>query len=286
MGLGQISHIPLREEEGSLVRPSTRRSPPYRARPQDGIAWITGASTGIGRALALHLVEQGFRVAVTARRADLLQDLESASRGRIVAFPGDVTNLASMREIVAAIDADLGPICLAVFNAGFYDLAAERALFDADAAWRTIEVNLGGVMRCLDPVLAAMLDRRRGQIAVVASLAGYGGIPGSAAYGAAKAGLISFAEAMRLTHAAQGITVQVINPGFVETAMTAPNNYPMPFMITAEQAATRINRGLASGGFEIAFPRRLVWTMKAAKLLPYRLRLPLMERATRRAQQH
>ena len=250
--------------------------------PEEGCAWITGASSGIGRALALRLARQGFRVAVTARRADLLLALEAAGGGRIVAFPGDVTDLARMREIVAAIEAELGPIALAVLNAGVYDLATERGRFEADLAWQTIEVNLGGVMRCLDPVLAAMLSRRRGQIAIVASLAGYGGVPGSASYGAAKAALITLAEALRMTHGRNGVTVQVVNPGFVETAMTAPNDYPMPFMMSAAAAAARVAKGLAAGRMEITFPRRLAWTMKTANLLPYWLWLPLMARATRR----
>ena len=254
----------------------------YRARPTDGVAWITGASAGIGRALALKLAGEGFRVAATARRADKLADLEAVGGGRIKAYPGDVTQATAMRDTVSAIEADLGPIVLAVLNAGIYD-PAERGAFDADIAWRTIEVNLGGAIRCADPVLKVMSGRRRGQLAFTASLVGYGGIPGSSAYGASKAALINLAEAMRLTYERVGVTVQIINPGFVETDMTAPNDYPMPWLATTETAASRIVRGLRTGGFEITFPRRLAWTMKGAGLLPYPLWLPLMKLATRRA---
>lgn len=253
----------------------------YRAEPEDGVAWITGASSGIGRALALRLADQGFRVAATARRTDALDALVAAGQGRITAYPGDVTDTARMAAIVAAVERD-GPIALAVLNAGAYDLN-ERGGFDGALVLRTIDVNLGGLVRCLDPLLPAMLARGRGQIAVVASLAGYGGIPGSLAYGAAKAAMITMAEALQLTYAREGLTIQVVNPGFVDTPMTAPNDYPMPFMMSAERAAAIIAAGLARGGFEISFPRRLVWTMKAALLLPYALWLPLMERATRRA---
>ncbi len=252
-----------------------------RAVSADGVAWVTGGSAGIGRALALCLAEQGWRVAVTARRADALASLVAASGGRIVAYPGDVTDSARMAAVVAAIERDEGPLALAVLNAGFYD-ARERDGFDAGVVLRTIEANLGGLARCLDPLLPAMLSRRRGQIAVVASLAGYGGVPGSLAYGASKAAMITVAEALRLTYAPAGLTIQVVNPGFVDTAMTAANEYPMPFMMSAEAAAERIVIGLRRGGFEVTFPRRLAWTMKAVNLLPYALWLHIMDRATRR----
>ncbi len=253
-----------------------------RAKPEDGIAWVTGASDGIGRALALRLAGQGWRVAVTARRAAELDALAAeAAEGRIVAFAGDITDPARMAEIVAAIERQLGPIALAVLNAGVYDLA-ERDGFVRERVMRAVEVNLGGAVNCLAPLLPAMLARRRGQIALVASLAGYGGVPGSLAYGSSKAALITMAEALRLTYAGAGLTIQVVNPGFVATAMTAPNDYPMPFMMSAEAAAARICAGLARGGFEIAFPRRLVWPMKLAGLLPYPLWLRIMTLATRR----
>ena len=256
--------------------------PTYRATPTHGVAWITGASAGIGRALALRLAAEGWTVAVTARRTDALAALADEGGGRIAPYPGDVTDAAAMKAIVGAIEAQAGPIALAVLNAGVYHLA-ERERLDADLAWRTIETNVGGVLRCLDPLLAAMRPRQRGQIALVASLAGYGGIPGSLAYGSGKAAVISIAEALRLTHERDGLTIQIVNPGFVRTAMTAPNDYPMPLMMSAEGAAERIVAGLSHGGFEIAFPRRLVWATKVAGLLPYALWLPLMARATRRA---
>ena len=251
-----------------------------RARPEDGVAWVTGASAGIGRALAVRLAGQGFRVAATARRADALAAL-AAEEPRIVAYPGDVTDPGRMADIVETIEREQGSIALAVLNAGVYQ-PAERDGFDQAGVWRTIEANLGGAIACLDPLLPRMVAHGRGQIAIVASLAGYGGIPGSLAYGSAKAAMITMAEALALTYAEAGLTIQVVNPGFVATAMTAPNDYPMPFIMSPDAAATRIAAGLATGGFEIAFPRRLVWPMKLAGLLPYALWLPLMARATRR----
>lgn len=253
----------------------------YRAKPEDGFVWITGASSGIGRALALRLTKAGYRIAATARREAALRDLADESQGSIVAYPGDVTDAGAMRKIVADIERE-APIALAVLNAGAYHLS-ERDRFDGDLVWRTIEANLGGCVRCLDPLLAAMLPRRRGQIAIVASLAGYGGIPGSVAYGSAKAAMITMAEALRLTHERDGLTFQVVNPGFVDTAMTEANDYAMPFMVDANRAAAIIASGLAGTKFEITFPRRLVWPMKAIAALPYPIWLTIMDRATRRA---
>ncbi len=261
------------------------RATMFRASPTDGVAWVTGASAGIGRGLALRLAGQGWCVAATARRADALASLVAESEGkdggRIVAYPGDVTDGARMAAIVAAIEEREGPLALAILNAGSYD-PRERDGFDAAIALRTIDANLGGLIRCLDPMLRAMVPRSRGQIAVVASLAGYGGVPGSLAYGASKAAMITVAEALRLTYAPAGLTIQVVNSGFVRTAMTAENDYPMPFMMSAEAAAERILVGLRRGGFEVSFPRRLAWTMKAANLLPYTPWLRMMDRATRR----
>jgi NAD(P)-dependent dehydrogenase (short-subunit alcohol dehydrogenase family) len=254
----------------------------FRAKPQDGIVWITGASAGIGRAVALRLAGQGYHVAVTARRADALEALALESPDRIFAFPGDITDRAAMARVVTAIEATHGPIALALLNAGVYH-TEERRGFDPDVVWRTIETNLGGAVNGLGPLLEAMLPRGRGQIAMVGSLAGYRGIPGSLAYGASKSALIYIAEALKLTYEPAGLTIQIVNPGFVRTAMTNANDYDMPFMMEVDAAARCICEGLAHGGFEITFPKRLAWVVKAASLLPHVLFFPLMRWATRRA---
>ncbi len=256
-------------------------APLYRARPADGVALVTGASSGIGRAVALELVRRGFIVAASARRAAELDALAAETRN-IFSFPGDIVDSAGMASMVAAIEAAHGPIALAFLNAGVY-FPAERDAFSADIVRRTFEINVGGTANCLEPVLAAMLGRGRGQIAITSSLAGYGGIPGSLAYGASKSALITMAEALKLTYEPAGLTIQIVNPGFVETAMTAQNaDYEMPFLMGADAAARIICDGFEKGGFEITFPRRLAYAFKAACLLPYALFFPLMRRATRR----
>jgi NAD(P)-dependent dehydrogenase (short-subunit alcohol dehydrogenase family) len=254
----------------------------FRARPEDGVAFVTGASSGIGRAVALLLAKRGFTVAVNARRAAELDAL-AAQDPRIFAFSGDVADRARMAAITAAVEAAHGPISLAFLNAGVY-FPSERDGFDVDVAWRTFVVNVGGAINCLGPLLAAMKARGRGQIAITSSLAGYGGIPGSMVYGASKAALIYMAEVLRMTHEPAGLTIQIVNPGFVATPMSAPNtDFEMPFIMSAEAAAKIICDGFERGGFEIAFPRRLAYVFKAARLLPYALLLPLMRRVTRRA---
>jgi short-subunit dehydrogenase len=188
-----------------------------------------------------------------------------------------------MAALVCDIEAAHGPIALAFLNVGVY-FPAEADRFSAELAWRTFEINVGGAVNCLEPALAAMARRGRGQIALNASLAGYGGIPGSAAYGASKAALIYIAEALKLAYEAKGLTLQVVNPGFVRTDMTAyATHFDMPFLMDAEPAAKIICDGFERAGFEIVFPRRLAYTFKAARLLPYALFFPLMARVTRRA---
>jgi short-subunit dehydrogenase len=254
----------------------------YRARPEDGIAWVTGASSGIGRAVALELARRNVTVAVTARRASELASLAQTSPA-ILSFPGDITDRAAMAKLVAQIESAHGPIALAFLNAGIY-LIKERHSFSADVAWCTFETNVGGTINCLDPLLAAMMGRGRGQIALTSSLAGYGGIPGSAAYGATKAALIYLAEALKIPCERDGLTIQIVNPGFVQTEMTGHIKFKMPFLMSAEQAAGVICDGIEKGGFEIAFPKRLAYAFRALRLLPYSLYFPLMRHAARRAE--
>jgi NAD(P)-dependent dehydrogenase (short-subunit alcohol dehydrogenase family) len=183
----------------------------YRASPTDGLAWVTGASSGIGRAVAIELARRGYLVAATARRATELEAL-AATSPRIFSFPGDVTDRAGIAALARKAEAAHGPIALAFVNAAIY-LPAERDRFDADLIGRTFETNVGGTVNCLEPVLAAMEKRGRGQVAITSSLAGYGGIPGSLAYGSTKAALIYMAEALRLTYAPAGLTIQIRDDG-------------------------------------------------------------------------
>ena len=248
--------------------------------PAGKVAWITGAGTGIGRALALRMARDGWRVAITARSPDTLAEAAAEAEtlpGALIPCPGDVTDLADMRATVDSIERALGPIAIAVFNAGTHRPVSALSLDAADFR-ALIEVNFLGAVNCLDAVLPAMTARRAGRIALVGSVAGYAGLPTAAAYGASKAALINMAEALRPELATAGITLQSVNPGFVKTPLTDRNDFPMPFLMAPEDAAEAFWRGLQSDRFEIVFPRRLALLLKLLRLLPY----PLFFRLTRR----
>ncbi len=250
-----------------------------RMQPSDGVAWITGASSGIGAAVALELARRGWTVAITARRLELLEEvaLQGAGLpGRIVAHAGDVTDPEAMRAVVEGIESVHGPIALAFLNAGTAQGNRPDAL-DAVTFERIFAVNLFGVVRGLAALLEPMGARGKGQIAVNASLVGYGGLPGSGAYGASKAAAIHLCESLRFDCDRLGVRLQLVNPGFVDTPMTRRNTFRMPLLMTDETAAARIVDGFVRDGFEIVFPRRLAWTMKLIRLLPY----PLYFRAAR-----
>jgi NAD(P)-dependent dehydrogenase (short-subunit alcohol dehydrogenase family) len=255
----------------------------YRATPRDGIAFVTGASSGIGRATALELARRGYRVAVTARRGAALKQLAAAAPRQIFAYPGDVTRRADIKADIAQIEADLGPIALAFLNAGV-SLPKERSGFDPAVIAETHAVNIGGTVNSLEPLLAAMSRRQRGQIALNASLAGINGLPGSLAYGSSKAALIYMAEALKLEYEGRGITIQVVCPGFVRTPMSdQETQFRKPFLMEPEAAARVICDRLEKGGFEISFPWQLAAAAKFVHCLPYPLRFRLLAWSLKKA---
>ena len=254
----------------------------FTATPADGSAWVTGASSGIGKALALKLAGEGFTVYATARSEEALAELAGQSaglRGRIVAAPGDVTDTKAMAGIAERIDSDGNGLALAVFNAGVY-LPVHGETLKVEDFDKTFAVNLSGVVNGLVPAIERMKARGRGQVAIVSSVTGYGGMPTSAAYGATKAALINMAESLKFDLDKFGVRIQVINPGFVDTPATADNAFEMPALVQPEAAARRIAQGLKSGSFEITFPRRFTYVLKALQFLPYPVYFWLMNSAT------
>ena len=231
-------------------------------------AWVTGASSGIGRELALLLARNGVRVAVTARSADKLGELCKLAPG-LLAAPADVTDPAALKAAYERLRAELGVPDLAVLNAGVWDPMGAGD-YTAERAHHSMQVNYLGIANCLELLMPDMIARKQGRITLVASVAGYRGLPKAAAYAPSKAAVISLAEVLKTDLARHGVGVSLVNPGFVETPMTKVNTFPMPYMITAEDAARRIVRGLEQGKFEIAFPWQLAGMLKFARVLPYR----------------
>lgn len=249
-----------------------------------GRAWITGGGTGIGRALALLLASEGWQVIVSGRRKEPLEETASAaSGGAVTALACDVTDLAAVRNAVRTIEAEHGPIDLAVLNAGIYAPYDARK-FAAEYFREVNEVNYMGVVHGIDAVFPHFKQRGRGQIGVVASVAGYMGLPMSGPYGASKAALINLCETLKFDFDQLGIKLSVINPGFIRTPLTAPNKFPMPFLAEPEDMAKAIWAGLQRGDFEITYPKRLAYPLKALRHLPYRLFFPLVKRGLGSAQ--
>jgi len=252
---------------------------PRPAQPKDGVAWITGASSGIGERLALRLAKKGWTVAVSARSADKLEALAAQGEGRIHAFPVDMTDAAAVDAAVAAIETQHGPIALAVLNAGIYlSINAEAPRFEDYQ--RTFRVNLEGTAACVTALTPRMTARRSGHIAIVSSATAFGGMPTASAYGATKAGLLNMAECLAIELWRYGVHVQCVTPGFVETPAQDDNAFPKPMMVSADTAAKRIAAGLKSRRFEITFPRGFTWALKLIYALPFNWRIRIVRAQT------
>lgn len=247
--------------------------------------WLVGASSGIGRATASALHAQGATVFVSARNADALAawaaehpGLDAQGQPRAVALPLDVTDCAEVAAAARQIAAR-GALDLVLYCAGYYK--AQRAQdYDLKEMLAHQRINYVGALHVLDAVLPALRARRSGHISLVSSVAGFRGLPQSLAYGPTKAALINLAETLYLDLQPLGLGVSVVNPGFVETPLTAQNAFEMPALITPAQAAQAMLAGWARGDFEIHYPKRFTRWLKLLRLLPYRLYFPLVRRFT------
>ena len=238
------------------------RSPP--------VAFVTGASSGLGRGLALRLAREGWAVGLAARRRDALESVVAeigASGGRAAAFPCDVGERASVHEAAARCARTLGPVDLLVANAGVSENTFVRS-FDAVAAEAILRVNFLGAIYAVEAVLPAMLERGRGQLVAVGSLVGLGGLPLSAAYSASKAALMDFFEALRVDLAGTGVAVTVIAPGYIRTPLTDRNAHPMPFLMDVDDAVDVMLRAIRSRRRLAMFPWQLAWPRWMAQVLP------------------
>ncbi len=249
------------------------------------LVWLVGASTGIGRATAHALHAKGAKVVVSARNAEAL-NLFAAQHPGAWALPFDATDPDAVQAAANQVST-LGALACVVYCAGHYrEMSATE--FDLPDMLRHNKVNYEGALYLLNAVLPQFLARAKagkesqssGHISLISSVAGYRGLPKSLAYGPTKAALINLAETLYLDLHDRGIGVSLINPGFVDTPLTAQNKFTMPALITTEQAALEILKGWAKGQFEIHFPKRFTWVMKLLQILPYRVSFAATKRLT------
>lgn len=228
--------------------------------------WFVGASSGIGAETARLLTERGAEVAISGRRVELL---EAVAGGRMVVAPLDVTDPGAVASVAREVARALGGIDAVVWCAAYWEQSDPRH-WDAQAFARHYEVNILGFNSVLAAVLPVMVERGRGHVVGVASVAGFRGFPGAEAYGSTKAAMIALLESLRASLWTRGVRVTTVAPGFVRTELTAANDFPMPFLIDADRAAAAIVRGLERGRIEIVFPWPMALTMKLARLVPVR----------------
>ncbi len=242
--------------------------------------WITGASSGIGKAVAEKFAAEGWKVAVSARRKELLQDM--AKDQNISSFPLDVTDRSQINSVFQNILKEFGNIDICLFSSGTYEPKDEQNI-DPDKIKNVINVNFLGVIDCVKTVEEYFKNKKTGHISIVSSIAGYRGLPNSSGYGPSKAALTNFCESIYFDFKKFGVRVSVISPGFIKTPLTDKNEFPMPFLKTVDYAANQIFNGLVkSNAFEIHFPKGLTLTLKFLRILPYKLYLFLVDKLVKR----
>ena len=229
--------------------------------------WITGASSGIGRALAIKFANEGWQVAVSARRENLLQDLNKNNLN-IHSFPLDVKDESKAKKVFQDIIEKFQTIDICVFCTGIHDPDAEKNL-STEKIREIMETNFFGTLNCIMAVNSYFRERKNGHIAVVSSVAAYRGLPAASGYCASKSALTSLGESLYFDFKRYNVKVSVISPGFIKTPMTDKNKFPMPMIKSPEFAAEKIFDGLIKkNAFEIHFPIPFTMIMKLLKIMP------------------
>jgi short-subunit dehydrogenase len=243
---------------------------------QGQIVWIIGASSGIGRALAIELAGRGTILALSARRRDELEILKSQLGDHHSVFPLDVTDGAMIEQTAEAIVAAQGRLDRVIFMSAAYT-PMQLDHLDLTLTKQTIEVNLLGAFNVIHAILPLLKKQNAGQMALCGSVAGYVGLPDGQPYSATKAAIINLAESLR-GECPRNIDIKLISPGFVRTPLTDKNNFTMPMIITPERAANAIAQGLLTKRFEIHFPKRFTLILKLLDILPYAVKLWITRR--------
>ncbi|MBD1149858.1 SDR family NAD(P)-dependent oxidoreductase [Pelagibacterales bacterium SAG-MED29] len=242
--------------------------------------WVTGASSGIGKAVAEKFAKEGWQVAVSARRKEILDQM--AKDPNISSFPLDVVDEENCKITFQKIISEFTQIDLCIFCSGTYDPKKEKEI-DIKQSKFIMDVNYFGVLNCVKSVEKYFKDKKNGHISIVSSIAGYRGLPNSSGYGPSKAALNNFAESIYFDFKKYNIRVSVISPGFIKTPLTDKNDFPMPFLRSVEFAAKKIYDGLTkSNSFEIHFPKQLTLILKFLRILPYKIYLFLIYKLYKR----
>ena len=242
--------------------------------------WVTGASSGIGKAVAEKFANEGWQVAVSARRKEILDNM--AKNYNISSYPLDVVNEQNCTSTFQEIISEFKEIDLCVFCSGTYDPKKEKEI-DIKQSKFVMDVNYFGVLNCVKAVEKYFKDKKNGHISIVSSIAGYRGLPNSSGYGPSKAALNNFAESIYFDFKKYNVRISVISPGFIKTPLTDKNDFPMPFLRSVEFAAEKVYHGLTkSTSFEIHFPKQLTLILKFLRILPYKIYLFLIYKLYKR----
>ena len=245
------------------------------------VIWITGASSGIGRALAIKFANEGWIVAASARRENLLQELNKINEN-IYSFPLDVTNIDECKKVFKDIIEKFNDVEISVFGTGIHDPKSEKE-FNLEKIRKIMEVNYFGTMNSINSVYSFYNDKKSGQISIISSVAGYRGLPAAGAYCASKSALTSFAESLHFEMKRKNVRISLISPGFIKTPMTDQNDFPMPMIRSPEFAAEQIFKGLVKkNGFEIHFPKAFTYFLKFLRILPNGIYFKIVEKGMKK----
>jgi NAD(P)-dependent dehydrogenase (short-subunit alcohol dehydrogenase family) len=242
--------------------------------------WITGASSGIGKALALKFAEENWKVAISARRKELLDQI--AQNENISSFTLDVTDDSLVKTAFSNILNEFKDLDLCVFCSGAYDPKLEQEI-NKDQIRKIMNINFFGVLNCIKTVEDYFKNKKDGQISIVSSIAAYRGLPNSSGYGPSKAALTNLTESLYFDFKKHNVRISLISPGFIKTPLTNQNTFNMPFIKTPEFAANKMYDGLTKGkAFEIHFPKELTLILKFLRILPYKVYLFLIDKFVKR----
>ena len=242
--------------------------------------WITGGSTGIGKALAIKFAKEGWNVAISARRENLLNEISERNEN-IFGFPLDVTNKSQCREVFSTIKNKFESIDICFFSTGTWNPKKEKDI-DVEQIEDVFKVNFFGTLNSIKAVEEYFKARKNGTITIVSSIAGYRGLPNSTGYGPSKSALNNLAESLYFDFKRSNVRVCLVSPGFIKTPMTDKNDFKMPFLKSTEYAAEKIYDGLINkNNFEIHFPKSLTLILKIFSFLPSKIYFNLIGKMTK-----